>query len=159
VSDSAGRRWFWPVAALLAAALVGQTLRARDLLEARRILSQVEQVSLQLASRGRAAAPIYWANVKLLQRAERLDPADSRLILARGSQFLLLGRPEAAATAYREALAVEPRPEIYLNLGRALAAAGDREAARRAFADAVALDPFLREEVPAELRPPKTPRR
>ena len=98
------------------------------------------------------AAPLFWANLKLLQNAERLAPADSRLALARGSQFLLLDRPREAAAAYREALAVEARPEIYLNLGRALAAAGDRQAAAESFHRAETLAPWLSSRVPAELR-------
>ena len=151
-----GRRLFWIAAPLLALALAGQLLRARDLLEARRVLRQVEQMSVVAVTSGRpaaAVAPLYWAHVKLLQRAEDLDPADARLPLARGSQYLLLGRAQEAVAAYREALAIEPRPEIYLNLGRAQLGAGDREAARESFRRALALDPFLREDVPPEMVP------
>ena len=147
-----GRGLCWLVAPLLAAALVGQTLRAGDLLEANRILHQVEQVSVLAGAATSRAAPLFWANLKLLQNAERLAPADSRLALARGSQFLLLDRPREAAAAYREALAVEARPEIYLNLGRALAAAGDRQAAAESFHRAETLAPWLSSRVPAELR-------
>jgi tetratricopeptide (TPR) repeat protein len=151
-----GRRLYWVVAALLAAALAGQLQRSRDLLEARRVLRQVEQISVVAATSGRPAAalaPLYWVHVELLRRAEGLDPADARLPLARGSQYLLLGRAEEAVAAYREALAIEPRPEIYLNLGRAQLGAGDREAARESFRRALALDPFLRQDVPPEMVP------
>ena len=147
-----GRGLFWLVAPLLAAALVAQTVRAGDQLEANRILHLVEEASVRAGAAGAAAAPLFWANVKLLEKAERLAPADSRLALARGSQFLLLGRPRDAADAYREALAVEARPEIYLNLGRALAAAGDRAAAEESFQRAVSLSPWLLPEVPPEVR-------
>jgi tetratricopeptide (TPR) repeat protein len=157
----AGRWLVWPALALAVAALALQTVRARDLLEASRILRQVEQVSVLAASSGRpaAAAPIYWANLKLLQRAERLAPADSRLPLARGSQYLLLGRPEEAMAAYRQALEVGPRPEIYLNLGRAALGAGEAGEARTAFRRALTLDRFLRDQVPVEMRPAQSRRR
>lgn len=155
MSRVSGRRLAWPVLALALAALAAQTWRARDLLEASRVLRQVELVSVQAAASGRPAAPVYWANLKLLLNAERLRPADARLPLARGSQYLLLGRPEPAAAAYRQALALQPRPEIYLNLGRAQFGAGDREGAAESFRRALVLDPYLREQVPAELRPPR----
>lgn len=149
-----GRLSAWLAVALLVAALGMQTVRAGDLIEANRVLRLVEQVSVRLAAAGRAVpAAVYWTHVRLLQRAERLAPADWRLPFARGSQLLLLGRNEEAIAAYREALVVAARPEIYLNLGRAQFAAGDRAAAA-SFARALALAPRLRDDVPAELRPP-----
>jgi tetratricopeptide (TPR) repeat protein len=137
--------------ALVALAVAGQAVRAGHRLEANRILHQVEQVSV--AAAGRAPAALFWANVKLLARARRLDPADARIPLAIGGQYLLLGRPKEALEAYREALAVEPRPEIYLNLGRAQAAAGDPEAARESFRRAALLDRRMRPAIPQEFQP------
>lgn len=139
------------LAALLALALAGQAVRAGRRLEANRILHQVEQMSLLAA--GKAPAALFWTHARMLDRARGLDPADSRIPLALGSQYLLLGRPEEAAAAYREALAVAPRPEIYLNLGRAQASLGDLEGARESFRRAVVLDPGHRRLVPRELRP------
>ena len=148
-----GRALSWLLMALLAAALVGQTLHARRRVDADRVLHQVEVVSVHLAGSGERAAPVFWANVKLLQRAQREAPADSRLLLAEGSQYLLLGRAEEAAATYQRALAVEARPEIYLNLGRAQLALGDRQAAAASFHAALTLAPMMRSEVPRELRP------
>ena len=80
-----GRRLFWVVAPLLAAALVAQTVRGGDLLEANRILRLVEQASIRAGAVGPGTAPLFWANLTLLQKAERLALADSCLALARGS--------------------------------------------------------------------------
>ena len=79
----------------------------------------------------------------------RIVGANTLKFLRRGSLHLLLGNPHEAAAAYREALALEPRPEVHLNLARALLASGDVEAARRHFALAVRLDPALASQVPA----------
>lgn len=150
-----GRRLVWLLVPLLALALVAQTLRARDLLAANQTLRQVEAVSVAAAGSGRAAPALYWAHVRVLERAHRLDPADSRILLTLGSQYVLLGRADEAVEVYRRALAVEPRPRIYLNLGRAQAAAGDLDAARESFRRAVLLDYRLRRDLPKELRPAK----
>lgn len=141
----------WALVALLAAALGWQVLRSQRLLRANLVLRQVEQ--LTVAAAGRVPAALYWENIEEIERARRLDPADSRLPLALGGQYLLLGRPEEAIEAYREALAIEPRPEIYLNLGRAHVMAGDRKEARRSFRNAVLLDRTLRRLVPDGYRP------
>jgi tetratricopeptide (TPR) repeat protein len=77
------------------------------------------------------------------------DPLEIGVPIARGSQYLLLRRPDEAIAAYREAAALEPRPEIDLNLGRALWMKGDKEAARQALQRAVRLNPALRAEVPS----------
>lgn len=144
-----GGRWFaWAATALVVLALAGQCVRTDRRLEAARILRQVEQISV--AAAGRAPATLYWANLKLLERAHRLYPADSRIPLAAGGQYLLLGRTDEAIEAYREALAVAPRAEIYLNLGRAHAIAGDVEEARENFGRAVLLDRRLRPAVPLD---------
>ena len=142
-----GRVLAWAAVALVALALAGQWVRTDRRLEAARILRQVEQISVAVA--GRVPPTLYWANLKLLERARRLDPADSRIPLAAGGQYLLLGRTGEAIEAYREALAVAPRAEIYLNLGRAQAIAGDVEAARESFRRAVLLDRRLLPAVPA----------
>lgn len=133
----------WGLVVLLALALGAQGHRAWRLLTASRILRAVERVSVALASRGRAAAPLLAHNLDLLARAERLDGANAALRLARGSQLLLLHRPEEALAAYRAALELEPRAEIYLNLGRALRALGRQAEADEASRKARLLHPGL----------------
>jgi tetratricopeptide (TPR) repeat protein len=149
-----GRRLFWPLGALLFLAFIGQSLRFRDRLGASVTLHQVEMASLQAARMGRAGAGVLRGALPVLRRAAERDPLEVGIPIAIGSVHLLLDSPPAAIAAYREALALEPRPEIYLNLGRAQARAGDLEAARESFATALRLDPRYESQVPEPLRPP-----
>lgn len=140
------------LAVALLVALVGQTVRLGDRVRASRVLRQVELVTVELARRNRLPPALLWRQVRLLEEAARLDPTAAEIELARGGQLLLLGRPEEAVEAYARALAIEPRPEIYLNLGRALAASGDEAAALDAFERAIVLAPGMLSQVPAASR-------
>lgn len=142
----------WVVVSLLALALLAQTGRMRDRLLASRMLRQVELLSMAALSRGEMPRGLVPSNLELLRRASILDRTEVGIPVARGTQYLLLGNGDQAAAAYREALKLEPRPEIHLNLGRALLMAGDRESARRELQLAVRLAPNLAPIVPAELR-------
>jgi tetratricopeptide (TPR) repeat protein len=144
-----GRLLFPIVAIALAAALVAQTLRARDRLEAGRLLAQVEARTVAAVQARRAPSTLFAEHLSWLDRAAQLDPLEIGVPIARGSQYLLLRRPDEAIAAYREAAALEPRPEIDLNLGRALWMKGDKEAARQALQRAVRLNPALRAEGPS----------
>jgi O-antigen ligase/Tfp pilus assembly protein PilF len=137
---------------LLTGSLVLQTRRTLDRLEADRTLWRVEVITQQMAASGRVNATLLWQQIRELEEASRLDPAEAGHHLARGSQYLLLGRPEEAIEAYREALGLEPRPETYLNLGRAQNLAQQPQAAENSFRTAVKLDPYLRGQVPEEYR-------
>jgi O-antigen ligase len=149
----AGRLLGWAVVALLAAALALQTVRTRQLLRASRVLNAVERTTVQVASRGRLPPTLLWANLRLLREAAELDPASAAVHVAAGSQHLLLEQPDEAAAEYRLALALEPRPEAWLNLGRAQAAGGDDEAALASWTAAVRLDPRLIRHLPPPAQP------
>ena len=142
----------WPVLALLVLGLAGQTARWHRRWTASGLLRQVELLSMAAASRGQAPARLMERNLEALRRAAPLHPDEVGIPIARGTQYLFLGRPEAAIRAYGEALALEPRPEGYLNLGRAQWLAGRRDEARRSFVTAVRLDPQLAEQIPAPAR-------
>lgn len=142
----------WAVALLLALALLGQTGRMRDRITAGRMLRQVELLSMAAIARNELPRGLVPANLELLRLASALDPTEIGVPIARGTQYLLLGNGISAAQAYREALKLEPRPETHLNLGRALAAAGQAEEAREQFRLAVKLDPRLEPLVPGALR-------
>ena len=146
------KKLVWMILALLALALLAQTGRMRDRLLASRMLRQVELLSMAALSRGEMPRGLVPSNLELLRRAALLDRIEVGIPVARGTQYLLLGNGDQAASAYREALELEPRPEIHLNLGRALLMAGDQEGAQREFRLAVRLDPHLAPMVPPELR-------
>jgi tetratricopeptide (TPR) repeat protein len=134
------------LAVLLLLALAGQTVRWRDRLAASRLLANAEALTLGVAAGQvpRALAD----NLEALRRAAALDPVQVGIPIARGSQYLLLGRAEPAEQAYLEALRLEPKSEIYLDLGRAQWLAGRREEALRNFELAVRLDPRLVRALP-----------
>jgi tetratricopeptide (TPR) repeat protein len=150
--SGAGRFAAWGLALLLAAGLVGWVVHARGELRASRIQKAVEEVSRQLVARGGAPSQVLWAHLRVLREAEALDPAEPGLPLAAGSQYLLLGRPEEAIEQYRRAVELEPRPEGWLNLGRAQWGVGDREAAVDSWVKAVRLHRPLGRQLPPEAR-------
>ena len=127
---------------LLLLALVGQTVRWRDRLTASRLLANAEALTLAVAA-GQIPPRALSDNLVSLREAAALDPVQVGIPLARGSQYLLLGRAEPAEEAYREALRLEPKSEVYLDLGRAQWMAGRKEEALRNFELAVRLDPRL----------------
>lgn len=139
--------------ALTLVALGLQTGRLGDRMRASVALRQAELTTLATARMGARGRPLLQGNLRLLRRAAELDPQEAGIPLAAGSLHLLLDNPLAAIGAYERALALEPRPEIYLNLGRAQARAGKLEAARESFALAVQADRRLRRQVPEPLRP------
>jgi hypothetical protein len=142
------RQLFPFVFVLLLIALGWQTLRTSDRITASRLLARVEARTLAAIQQRHAPSTMFAENLAWLDTAARLDPLEIGIPMARGTQFLLLRRPDDALTAYREAAALEPRPEIDLNIGRALLQKGDKNNARTAFARAVQLNPRLRAELP-----------
>jgi tetratricopeptide (TPR) repeat protein len=144
-----GRRIFLIVFGSLLLALGWQTMRAFDRISASLLLARVEARTLAAVQARHAPSTMFAEHLAWLDIAARRDPLEIGVPIARGSQYLLLRRPAEALAAYREAAALEPRPEIDLNIGRALWMQGARDDARRAFARAVRLNPLLRNELPA----------
>jgi tetratricopeptide (TPR) repeat protein len=143
-----GRYLVWPVLAALLVALGLQTGRLRDRLRGELLLRQVELVLIAAAQSGQAPNQLLPENLARLRAAARFSPTEVGVPIARGSQYLLFGRVGSAIESYHEAAALEPRPEIYLNLGRAQWSAGQREEAKKSFQLAVRLDPHLAGMVP-----------
>jgi tetratricopeptide (TPR) repeat protein len=153
MSAVSGRTLSWVLTTLLALALAGQTLRAERRLAASRLLGRVEALSMAAAASGRAPAALLPANLAALDRAAALDPVEVEVLVARGGQFLLFGRPEAALGPYGRALALEPHPEIYLDLARCYLALGNTARARANLDLALRLSPWLRPQAPPGLVP------
>lgn len=145
-----GRVLVWPVVILLALGLVGQSLRWRDRATASRLLREVEVVTMTAMSTRQLSEPLLFRNLEVLRAAAGKDPVEVGIPIARGTQYLLLRRNDAAIRAYEDAVALEPRPEAYLNLGRALWFSGRRGEARPYFEQAVRLDPRVAVELPRE---------
>lgn len=143
-------RWILP--ALLAAVLLLQLVRALDLLRAQRLVWAVDARTATMIKNGALSPSHLHAHLKALTDARALDPAEVTIQVAIGSQSMLLGKYEEALTQYRDALELERRPEIYLNMGKCRQAQERMGDARRLYAMAVRLDPTLMQEVPVEIR-------
>lgn len=143
-----GRQLFPWLFGLLLIAFGWQTLRSSDRITASRLLVSVETRTRAAIQAKHAPSTMFAEHLAWLDTAARLDPLEIGIPMARGTQFLLLRRPDDALAAYRAAATLEPRPEIDLNIGRALLMKGDREQARAAFARAVQLNERLRAELP-----------
>jgi tetratricopeptide (TPR) repeat protein len=143
------RRTFALLLGVLALASWGaQTVRAVHRLRASRLLKIVEAVTPQAVRAGVQGRPLLGRNLQVLAQAEPLDPTNIAILVARGAQLLLLERYADARAEYQRALALEPRAEIWLNLGRVEWQSGDPAAAAANFAKATALNPRLAAEVP-----------
>lgn len=148
-----GRTLGWALTALLALAWIGQTVRAEWRIAASRLLGRVEAISMAAMRAGRAPAGLLAANLAALDRAAKLDPSEVETQVARGGQFLVFGSPGAAIAPYERALALEPHPEVYLDLARVYLALGDGERARANLDRALQLSPWLRTQAPPGLAP------
>lgn len=137
------------VAALALVALVGQSVRATTRLRGSRLLKLVDAMTPQAVRAGAAGRPLIARQLQLLREAEKADPASVALVVAEAAQLFLLGRLDEAEVAYRRALAMEPRAETWLNLGRTLWQKGNHAEAKEAFARASALAPRLADQIPA----------
>jgi tetratricopeptide (TPR) repeat protein len=114
---------------------------------------QIELISAAIEA-GRIPAAQVALNLDTLRRVAELDPAETRVAIVRGNQYLLMAQPrtEQAIASYREAQRLEPRPETYVHLGQAYEMAGRPDEARRYYRLALRLDPFLAPNVPAGMQ-------
>ncbi len=142
-----GRRLAWVLVLFLAAARALEFGRAQRLWQGSKAAAVVKDVTIEANRLGRLSQRLLMHNLELLRVAEPLSPVEVALPIARGGQYLLLERPQAAIRAYQRALEIEPRGEIYVHLGRAYLKLGDREAAEEAFRTAMILDHTQRKRV------------
>jgi tetratricopeptide (TPR) repeat protein len=84
----------------------------------------------------------------LLRGCECLERTDVKLAYARGTIYRYRAEPARAIEAYRRALTLDRRPEIYIDLGLAQLDAMDEPGAVESFAAAGAFAPVLLERIP-----------
>lgn len=137
----------WLVGLLLAVVLIAvlgeELVRGAELLRVYRTLNTIEQVASQMIESDRLEPRLIRIHVKQLREIAPLAPGEFGIPLAIGSHYLLMGDGAEAVIWYERALAVEPRPEIYLNLGRALRLTGDEAGGRENQDKARRLSPHL----------------
>lgn len=131
------------LALLLGVGLVLQTRHALRVAAASRDLEIVERRTAAALAAGRVPQILVRDNLRKLDRVEAAMPAEVTVRMARGSQYLISGRPHAALRGYREALELEERAEVWLNVARAHGELGEAEAVHEAIAHALILDPNL----------------
>lgn len=145
-----GRMLVWPLVFVLGISLAAQSVRWQNRRTASRTLRSVE--AMTLAAYRAQRLDVLQTHVEVLRQAAKRDPLEVGIPIARGSQHFLLGHSQAAIDAYEEALKLEPRPEAYLYLGRALDLAGRQDEARVNFQRALRIDPRLWPQVPLAYR-------
>lgn len=139
----------WLLLLALAAGLVWQTFRANHRFLGNRLPLEVEAFATQVTAPGGGALLAGLPSVlQALRRAAALDPVQVEIPIAQGNLYLRVGHAGEALAAFQRAVALEPHPEIYFDIGHALLQAGRFDEARRSFALAVRLDPWLRVSVP-----------
>ena len=95
---------------------------------------------MALAQGSRLPRPVAEENLRVLADAAKMSPADVRIPMAQAAQYLLTERPAAAIRAYHRAAEIEPRAEVYVNLGLAAEGAGELKEAVVAYRKAAWLD-------------------
>jgi O-antigen ligase len=137
----------------LVAALVPEFFRYR----AERRLYEASSIFRSLLNEGNAAmgeTALLDATATRAMRAAEGLAGDSRPLILAGSARLLQRRPNEALTLYRRALRIGERAEIDLNIGRALALAGNQRAASAAILRAVWINPALISALPDQVQAP-----
>ncbi|MEO6027324.1 MAG: O-antigen ligase family protein, partial [Candidatus Binatia bacterium] len=149
VAVNGGRRVLAILTVLvLGAALVPELSRYA----AERRLADATQAIAAVAAGGRvvpAEAPTLDRLGAVARATADANPSDTRGLIAAGTAALVAGKPGAAQTWYRAALARGERPEIDLNLARAFALDGRREQAEAALLRAAWLSPVLLGTLPS----------
>lgn len=89
-------------------------------------------------------------NVRELLACRVQCPTDFRLYLLIAETQEILGQPENMLLAYRQALAVEQRPEIHLGIGYSLVMLGKPEEAVSHYVEAARFDRRTLDAIPSE---------
>lgn len=154
-ADTEHRETRWSaktVAAVLAVVSLAAALwlfdAGKDRVGCQRLVQSTESLALEGARRGGLPNKARELGLDLLRRAEVLDPAEVSVFITRGGLFMVGGRMESAERSYRQALEMENRSEVWINLARLHLAAGDRELALDAARMAQRLDSRVARKMP-----------
>jgi len=82
-----------------------------------------------------------------LEKYRGMCPNDAAILMLIAANEQIRGRPDRAVESYRSALRFDRRPELYLNLGQALAQMHKRSEAREALLRAAIFAPVMAEEI------------
>ena len=116
--------------AIIAAAAIWLLLRLRAPIDCNRLEKAETLAMVRRADRAwtfRDATEARRANDRLRPCVARLQSVNVQMVIA--ANYRYLNAPDRAAEVYRRALAIDRRPELYINLGAALAEAGRAEEA------------------------------
>ena len=140
------------LAAALALALAGQTVRAWHPLEASALVRAVQHEMRSLAGARAPGLTLRLAEAAL-RRAQRYDPAAIEPRVFTGDLLLVAGRLADAERAYQRAGEHELRPEVLLNWGVALWRQGRIDEAVVQMRRGMALGPRMGTPVPEGAAP------
>ena len=150
-----GRRLVFVVVPLLLAAFAVDLRHGAQRWLASHRLEQVQNLVARLQAEGhldrassqRGVRRAFGEASKQLRQAQAMDPAEVAIPIARGGLYRLLGQENQAFEAFEDARAIEPRPEVFSQLGRIHLELDEPQKARRNFRFAVLLDHTLRKEL------------
>jgi tetratricopeptide (TPR) repeat protein len=154
-AEEATGRKRWPalaLTALLVLALLGQGVRGWHRLQSSVLVRFVQQQGMALGS-ARPPGGLVRAELQVLRQAHRRAPATIEPLAFEGDLLLLAGRLDEAVAAYRRAVALEPRAEVFFNWGLALWSQGRVDEAVVQLRRGVALGPRFRGRVPPGAQP------
>ena len=155
-----GRPLAGALVALVALALLGQTVRGWGRVRSTGLLGAVRRQMTAALQVGRAPGGLLRAADAAVAEAMRLDPVAIEPRAFRGDLLLAAGRHAEAAAAYERAAAHETRPEILVHHVLALWRLGRRDEALVQMRRGTAVAPRLYTSLPRpalELLPVATP--
>ena len=112
----------------------------------RQALSALEKAPEDPAAIGRLgmllhAHESYGGALTCYQRARHFAPKEPRWLYLEGHAHMAAGDAQAAIDSWQAALALQPDAATYIHLGNALEALGRQDDSRKAFEDALQIDP------------------
>lgn len=140
-----------PVCVLVVLSLVASAalfLHGKDRIGAQRLVRTVESLAMEGGRRGQMPPRVLDLGLDMLRQAEDLDPSLTSVKITRGGLFMVAGRQASAERTYQEALVMQNRAEIWVNLARLRLSHGDSEGALQAAQAAQSLGARVGRDLP-----------